>query len=207
MNILLVDDHEMLRDAVTVALSKLGPDCRIHGFGTGTESLLWLEHNPQPDLVLLDVQLPDGSGISFLQTLRQRYPTLKVAMLSGNDDAATIQQAMHAGAVGFVTKAIAADTLVATVTDLLKGLNCITTAKPGWTPLVVTPASTEERFGLTKAQARVLRLLVKGMSNRQIADQLTIAEGTVKAHTSALFRALNVDSRAQLIVRAQKEGF
>ncbi len=206
MNILLVDDHEMLRDAVTVALSKLGPDCHIHGFGTGTEALQWLEHSAQPDLVLLDVQLPDGSGISFLQTIRQRYPTLKVAMLSGNDDAATIQQAMHAGAVGFVTKAIAADTLVATVTDLLKGLSCVTTAKPGWTPLMANPASTEERFGLTKAQTRVLQLLVTGLSNRQIADQLALAEGTVKAHTSALYRALNVDSRAQLIVRAQQEG-
>lgn len=206
MNILLVDDHEMLRDAVILALTNLGPDWHIHGFGSGTESLQWLENNPQPDLVLLDIELPDGSGISFLQTMRQRYPSLKVAILSGNDDAATIQQAMHAGAAGFLTKAIATDTLVSTVTGLLKGLNCVTTAKPGWTPLGTPTESTTEHFGLTKAQARVLELLVKGLTNRQIADQLTMAEGTVKAHTSAVFRALNVNSRAQLIVRAQQEG-
>lgn len=205
MKILLVDDHAMLRDAAAGALRYVGQDCQIDGLGTGNAALKWIAEKGQPDLVLLDIELPDGNGIGFLKTLRQLYPTLRVAMLSGNDDSVTVQQAMAAGADGFITKAIPAAALVAKVTEIMSGIQSITTAKPAWAPPPTEPKSIDERYGLTKTQAQVLTLVLQGLSNREIADHLKIAEGTVKTHTSAIFRAMGVDSRAKLIARAKQE--
>lgn len=204
--ILLVDDHEMLRDAVAGALRGMGPECQIHGLGAGNAALNWIETHGQPDLVLLDIELPDGSGLGFLQTIRERYPTLRVAMLSGNDNSHSIQQAMAAGAAGFITKAVSAAALVMQVTEILNGIQSVTTAKPAWGAAAVEARSIEERYGLTKMQARVFELLLQGLRNRAIAEQLDIAEGTVKTHTNAIFKAMCVDSRAQLIAKVHQGG-
>lgn len=201
--ILLVDDHEMLRDAVSGALSHIGGGCEIHGLGTGNAALNWIDTYGPPDLVLLDIELPDGSGLEFLQKLLQRHPALRVAMLSGSDDATSVQHAMASGAAGFITKALGAPALIATVTEIMNGIQSVTTAKP----LQGAGAQTvEERYGLTKMQVKVFELLLPGLRNRVIAEQLDIAEGTVKAHTNAIFKAMAVDSRAQLIAKAHKDG-
>lgn len=202
--ILLVDDHAMLRDAVSGALSRIGQRCQIYGLGTGNAALKWVEMNGLPDLVLLDIELPDGSGLEFLKTLRHCYPTLRIAMLSGTDDGATVQNAMAAGACGFVTKAVNAEALVAKVREIMGGMQSVTTAQSAWAPPASEPKSLEERYRLTKMQARVLERLLRGLRNREIADELQIAEGTVKTHTSAIFRAVGVDSRALLIAQLQQ---
>jgi len=202
--ILLIDDHEMLRDAVAGVLRNIEGGCEIHGLGTGSAALTWIDAYGAPDLVLLDIELPDGSGLEFLQKLLQRHPSLRVAMLSGNDDSASIQLAMTSGAVGFITKALGGPALIATVTEIMNGIQSVTSAKPHQGNGAQT---VEERYGLTKMQAKVLTLLVQGLRNRVIAEQLDIAEGTVKAHTNAIFKAMIVDSRAQLITKAHQEGF
>lgn len=201
--ILLIDDHEMLRDAVTGTLNTLEGGCEIHGMGTGNAALNWVDRFGAPDLVLLDIELPDGSGLEFLKQLLQRHPALRVAMLSGNDDTASIQAAMSAGAAGFITKALSAASLVARVNEIMNGIQSITTAKA---QTGAGPQTVEQRYGLTKMQVKVFELLLQGKRNREIAEQLEIAEGTVKAHTSAIFKALNVDSRALLLTKAHQEG-
>ncbi|MDK9702366.1 MAG: response regulator transcription factor [Sulfuritalea sp.] len=204
--ILLVDDHAMLRDAISMALRNLGNDVKIEGVGDGEKALAWIETHGQPDLVLLDVRLPDGNGITLLKTLRRRYVGLKVAMLSGEDDMRTVQEALSAGAIGFLTKTAGTDLLVTNVREFLHGVRSVSSSHVDW--IAQGPEgdvkTIGERFGLTKTQSLILEYLTLGWRNRKIAERLEIAEGTVKAHTSAIFKCFNVGSRSELLVRVRE---
>jgi len=190
-HILLVDDHAMLRDAVTMALTNAG--YTVHGTSTGSEAMQWIEAYGQPDLVLLDINLPGNSGLNVLSALKQRHPGLKVAILSGADDPATVSSAMSAGACGFVTKAIGTGALVSRVGELLGGVQSVTTTSAAWN------AAGVNTCGLTPTQRRVKDLILQGKSNREIGFELKMAEGTVKTHAAAVCKAHGVSTRSQLL--------
>lgn len=202
IRILLVDDHEILRDAIGSSLRNLGGPTRIEGVATGGQALAWLSSNIPPDLVLLDIGLPDGNGITLLKTMLRRFPGLRVAMLSGHDDVRTIDEALRAGAVGFIPKTSGANALSIKVGEILRGVQTVSSTQLQWITAPSHASSGGPHCKLTDMQKLVLDHLLMGWSNRKIADRLEIAEGTVKAHTSAIFKVFAVKSRSELIAQS-----
>lgn len=204
--ILIVDDHEMLRDAVTTALRRLGTEFQVFGVANGEQALDWIKRHGHPHLVLLDIEIPGSDGIAVLRAIRQQHGDIKVAMLSGRDDPETIQNALRAGALGFIGKTSGTDALVSKVRELLRGVRVVSSSQAGWPLDGHASNSNGETKGLTRMQLAVLEYLIGGLKNREIADELKIAEGTVKAHSYAIYKALNVSTRAQLQVWARRTG-
>lgn len=210
LKLLVVEDHALVREGLVQVLQELDSEVTIveaADCDLATQSLL--EDGPF-DLLLLDLGLPGLDGLSFLATLRKRYPGMRVVVLSGYDDAGTINKAMKSGAAGFVPKSYPSDRLLNALRVVIGGdvfapdvLGMPKVAVPraaavGW----VNP----EKAGLTERQTEVLRLMAKGRPNRDIARLLGLSEGTVKIHLSSVFRVLGVNSRAQAIVAISRKG-
>lgn len=164
------------------------------------------------DLVLLDLALPGIDGFAGLDILRRRYPAMPVAVVSAFDDVPTITRVMNLGASGFIPKAYSGEALLNAVREVLDGNIVRPTIQQGArlddekmlppSKISVKPAEV----GLTDRQAQVLALMVRGLSNRDIAEQLELSEGTVKIHATAVFKALGVGSRTQALVAVARYG-
>jgi len=197
--ILIVEDHALVREAMAQTLSHLEPGMECVEAKGAEEALAVLEQGGDWDLAVVDLNLPDMSGFSLLGVMAKRYPDLPALVVSGNDDPASIKRAMKAGASGFVPKASSGAKMLEAVRTVLDG-GVFTPEMSGDAANRKGGAPVGERFGLTAAQTRVMELLTQGKTNREIADLLGLSEGTVKVHMSAIFRALNVSSRAQALV-------
>jgi len=206
--ILIVEDHALVREALAQTLARLGEgvegvEC-VEAKGS-EEALARLEQSADWDLAVIDLMLPDLNGFSLLGVLARRFPDVPAIVVSALDDAATIRRAMKAGASGFVSKSSSGEVLRSAVRCVLEGGIYAPHVEPeGGGKRTGAPVS--ERFGLTAGQTRVMELLAQGKTNREIADLLGLSEGTVKVHMSAIFRALNVSSRAQALIVIARHG-
>lgn len=206
LNILVVEDHALVRDGLTRILRQLSDDEEIalHEAGNVEEALAGLERQPDMDLVTLDLALPGVDGLTWLAAQRKRYPAVPFVVVSAYDDEPTVRRVMRAGASGFISKAYAAEQMLAALRRVLAGEKVEPHASPP--PLgvdVPTAPQVSARardLGLSARQSEVLALLAKGQSNRDIAQVLGLTEGTVKIHVTAIFRALGVNSRTQAMV-------
>jgi DNA-binding NarL/FixJ family response regulator len=207
--IVVVEDHPIFRNGLIQCLDA-EPDFRVVGrWATGAidaEELARLE----PDLVLMDVELPERSGIDAARALRAVLPELRVVVLTAFANPDLVFEAARAGAVGYLLKHTPPAELVATLRRILQG------------ELVLTP-SLASRFlrefqagesaarrpklpPLSTREEEVLRLLATGETNRQIAKRLFVAEETIKSHVAAIFRKLEVSDRTRAAVLAVKAG-
>ena len=211
---LIVDDHPLLRGAVRNYLETLGDGVRCEQAGSLHEALQVLAAGLRFDLVLLDLALPDAVSVSGLEVLRLRHPDLPVLVLSGAQDAATVDRCLRAGAAGFLPKTARVErlaTAVRVVTD--GGVYVPPELEPSadrgvWgRPLPRAGPGTDPRqLGLTDRQRDVLRLILRGLPNKLISRQLQLAEGTVKVHVSAVLRALGARNRTQAVLAANRMG-
>jgi len=205
MRILVIEDHALVREGMLLALQMLaeeGEPVEVLGAQHADAATELLARNDDFDLAVLDLMLPGTSGMAYLGVLRKRYPHIPVVVVSALDDAATAFKAVRQGASGFISKATPTDALLRALRQVLEG--------EIWLPPEYRnmgsrrqPKTVAARFGLTAAQARVLELLTEGKTNREIADLLGVAEGTVKIHVSAIFKAMNVGNRSQALLVAQ----
>ena len=158
--------------------------------------------------------MPGMSGFDLLPELKLRFPSLPVVVLSSDETRATVIDALERGATGYICKSSPTDLLAKFLEHALKGnivlptsLGGSATANPASDPV---PAAAVPQgmtgLGLSPRQADVLACLLRGMSNKQICRELGLAEGTVKNHAIAVFRALNVSSRAQAVIAASRRG-
>lgn len=204
-HIIIVDDHPLFRDAMKASLSSLSAELKIAEAGSLDEVTTQLAQNPNCDLVLLDLKMPGVQGLAGLAYLRAQYPGVPVAVVSGQEEAATIRRSLALGASGFIPKSTSAETMRGAVKAILDG--------EVWAPnvgLEATPQDLEldnlsKRLAtLTPQQVRVLMMLRTGLLNKQIAFELDVSEATVKAHVSAILLKLDVDSRTQAVIAANK---
>lgn len=204
MKCLLVDDHALIRDALAMlfALQHPGVDLR-HAASLG-EARARLAEEPEMQLVLLDLALPDSSGIATLTRLREAAPMARVVVLSADERAETVLAALDAGAAGFIPKTTESNALRLAIATVVDGGITIPAAAMGGPPPV--PPSSADALGLTPRQADVLRMLVDGRSNKAIARALDLAPSTVKTHLEAIFQRLRVSSRTQAVVAAARIG-
>lgn len=205
MNALVVEDHPLYRDALTRLVLPLVETGEVRAVGSVEEGLLAINSLPEVGLILLDMDLPGMSGVEALAALVAKCPTVPVFVVSGSDDRRKITQALRSGARAFISKDIAAESML----GILRALLSNPVGPPQW----ITAQGVSNHYvtsipsaisTLTSRQKEVLALLSKGLTNKDIAYRLNIADITVKVHLSAVFRKLGVVNRTQAVVEARK---
>lgn len=212
LKLLVIEDHALVREGLVQTLRQLDADVTVMEAPDCDAGCAILALADDFDLVLLDLALPGIDGLTCLGLLRQRFPALPVVIVSAYDDAHTVNRALSAGAAGFVPKAYSSDRLLDALRKVLDGTIFVpeqTLPNNQGVGLSVPPAAgkvSPAEFGLTDRQSDVLGLMVKGRSNREIAELLGLSEGTVKIHITAIFKALGVSSRTQALVAVARHG-
>jgi DNA-binding NarL/FixJ family response regulator len=209
---LVIDDHPLIQEAVSGVLRRLDAAADLDVASDCERGLELAGRGTEPDVVLLDLNLPGLSGIAAVKAWRTRFPGVPVIVLSAAADQQTVLAALGAGAAGFIPKSSSNEVMLSAVRLVLAGgkyLPSEALVRQGAAqtmPRTPRSASTLDSLGLTERQIDVLRLIASGASNKVICRQLGLAERTVKAHVTAVFRALNVSSRTQAAIAATKLG-
>ena len=200
IRVFLVDDHEVVRRGVHEMLS-VEDDIEVVGeAGTAAEALVRIPA-ARPDVALLDVRLPDGSGVEVCREVRVRDPGIKCLMLTSYSDDEALFDAIMAGASGYVLKAIRGLDLVSAVRDVAAGKSLLDPVATGRVLARLreggAPEEDERLSGLTPQERRILELIGEGMTNRQIGKELHLAEKTIKNYVSGLLAKLHMERRTQ----------
>lgn len=205
--VLIVDDHALVRDGLRAILTAAFPECEMAEAGDFGEALDQLAAMAEPDVVLLDLNIPGAARFSALEQLRADFPSLPVVMVSGSYDRATVRDALAAGAAGFLPKTLDRATILDALQQVLAGEIYAPQDLQDDASAAEEDAIRALIDNLTPQQRVVLGHLVAGRLNKQIAFDLDISMTTVKAHVSAILCKLNVFSRTQAVILANKVGF
>jgi DNA-binding NarL/FixJ family response regulator len=197
---LLADDHRLMLEAVRAAVDG-EVDFEVVAATTEATKVLPLVADLLPDLVVLDVRMPQLDGITCLKRIRERFPEVVVVMLSASEDPAIMREALEEGAAAFVLKHIDPLELAGVLRQALAG-----TVFQSAGIFANAGANLAAVSGLTVKEHEILNLLSSGMSNRQIAQELWVAEQTVKFHLTNIYRKLEVKNRTAAIHAAQSRG-
>ncbi|NNM70230.1 MAG: response regulator transcription factor [Gallionella sp.] len=214
MKILLVDDHSLFREGMRYVLQQLPDVGEIFEAGNYPDGLKQAELHPELDLALMDLNMPGSEGAISIKFFHQRFPHIPVVVVSGEDGRDKMEKVMSYGAMGFVCKS-------ATAPVMLSALNLVLAGGVYVPPQMleqqgVLESSPPERmdkrslntneYGLTPRQMQVLGHLAEGLSNKQIARAVDLAEGTVKIHVAAVYQVLRVNSRMEAVRVAEQLG-
>lgn len=204
MNILIVDDHPLFRHALMQAIRHCMPQVQIHETATVKELYDYLERGDEPDLVLLDLNLPGASGFSALVHVRAQYPSIPVIVVSAHEETTIIQRAIAHGAMGYIPKSANPNLIGEAIQNVLDGDIWLPANLPPYSHKDICSADetvlAERIQSLTPQQFRVLMMVAEGLLNKQIAYELDVSEATIKAHVTAIFRKLNVQNRTQAVL-------
>jgi len=199
ISIIIVDDHPALRVGLGTILSGQ-PDMRVVAeAGDVPESLAMCERH-RPNVVLMDLRLPGGGGVEATLTIRKRWPAMRVLIVTVYDGDEDIHRALQAGASGYVLKDLTSAELIAAVRAVHRGERIM--------PPDVAARQRERgrRKDLSPRELEVLRHLVNGLSNKEIATELGIGDESVKTHLSDIFLKLGATSRTQAAIEAVRQG-
>ena len=206
MNFLIVDDHGIFRSGLKIILTDIYPSATILEANCAQDTLQIASENHDIDLAFIDLNLPDSSGVDLLKQLQKEFRTLPCAIISADDRAATIRTALANGALGYIPKSANNAIIISAIQLVLSGgiyaPHELLESAPD--SALSNPTNMTTKINLTSRQKEVLHLIAKGMANKQICEQLTIAPGTTKAHISAIFNELKVTSRTLAIARAHE---
>jgi two-component system nitrate/nitrite response regulator NarL len=209
LNILLIDDHTLFREGLVGLLSRRHINV-LAAVGTGLEGLR-LATELKPDVILLDMRMPEMDGMDVLRQLRQRGFTNPIAMLTTSSDERDLVESLRSGAQGYLLKDMEPDQLVVALRDIVAGK---TVVAPDLAPVLarvvqgesITPVQGSPFAKLTPRENEILVLLAEGQSNKVIARNLGISDGTVKLHVKSILRKLGVHSRVEAAVIAVEHG-
>jgi DNA-binding NarL/FixJ family response regulator len=209
MKFLLADEHQLFREGLALQLGRLADDVEVVEAGSFDEVLKAAEHTPEFDAVILETHISGMRGAASIRALRQRAPNLPIIVVSAAADQASVREAIEAGARGFIPKTSSGGVALGAIRLVLSGgiyvpPSVLATPTPSRGRLrdrsaVMDAASLD---GVTRRQRQVLELVAQGKSNRQIASELGVREGTVRIHISAILRALGVRNRTEAALKA-----
>jgi two-component system, NarL family, response regulator LiaR len=203
IRLLLVDDHVVVRQGLRMVLS-LEPDLEIIGEANNGQEALGLIKKLNPQVVLMDLLMPVMDGVSAIRAVKKDYPDIEVVALTSVLEDRLVIDAVEAGAAGYLLKESGPEELIEAIRAAAKGeVRLHPKAQKRLIKEVRTP---EMRESLTERETETLRLIAKGMSNKEIAEQLSVSEVTVKTHVSSILSKLNLQSRTQAALFALKEG-
>jgi DNA-binding NarL/FixJ family response regulator len=208
---LLVDDHQVVLEGLRSMLASQRDRVEIVGATVDPAEATRMVAELEPDVVLLDVRLKGASGLDLSQQLVERFPKLKVVFFTVYDDEQYLYQALRMGASGFLLKTTTGPELADHLDRVMEGEVAVDPSLAGRVAMTAARLQSGEfwpgaRLGLTQRESEVLGLMVRGLSNRVIAQRLFIGEETVKTHTQGIYRKLEVQDRAQAIATALREG-
>jgi DNA-binding NarL/FixJ family response regulator len=202
MRILICDDHALFREGLELVLGQLERVAELVSVGDAEQALARVAEGDGFDLVLLDLRLRGMSGFAALDALRHRHPEVPVVMISASESPADVRTALARGASGFIPKSTKGSVLLDALRHVLGG--------GIWAPpLLVDEGTAAEGVGpkrpsLTGRQIEVLRLLARGLTNREIAEVLRITEETAKSHVKHIYSALDVSTRTEAAMRMRE---
>ncbi len=210
MRVLIADDHQLFRDGLRSLLEARGID--VVGEAKNGREAFELAAKLHPDVVLMDLTMPEVNGLAATRLISAEIPEVKVVMLTASEDDADLFEAIKSGAQGFLLKNLASDQFFSLLEGVARGEPALTPAlarklltefaRP---PSTSRPASEPDE--LTEREQEVLDLLVQGVtSNRELAERLVVSENTVKYHLRNILDKLHVQNRAQVVAYALRHG-
>lgn len=199
IEVLICDDHPIMRVGIA-AIIQSQPDMDVTAQAGTAQEVIRLFQQHQPHVTLMDLRLPDRSGVEAIREIRHSAPEARIVVLTTYEGDEDIHQALEAGAMGYLVKGMPHEVLIDAVRKVHAGRRFLPP------PLTRALASRMPDGELSVREKQVLSLLVKGKSNHEIADELAIKEATVKSHVSAILMRLNVTDRTQAVVTALQRG-
>ena len=200
LRLLVVDDHEVVREGLVALLSRRDEFQVVAEAGTVAESLA-AARRFQPDLVIMDVRLPDGSGIEACREIRSEFPTMRVVMLTSYPDEEAVLSAILAGASGYLLKQIRGRDLVTALEAVGRGDSLLDPAVPERVlervRRIANGDERDELSDLTAQERKILKLVAEGKTNKEIAAEVFLSDKTVKNYVSSILSKLNLQRRAQ----------
>lgn len=214
LRILIVDDHTLFRESIIPVLEELEPTPIIHEAAGLAEALPIVQHYSDLDLILLDLKLPDQDGWHVLGEFHSGNMSTPILILTGSEDVSDIHRALSSGCSGYLSKTCSRHELLTGIKSIVSGdiyianhllplIDSTRQIKQSEKPCV--NVRCVENF--SQRQVQVLELMGKGYANKVIADELSISEGTVKLHVSAVLRFLNATNRTEAVLVAKQRGF
>jgi DNA-binding NarL/FixJ family response regulator len=218
MKFLLIDDHVLIREALRGVLKELRRDAAVLEAANCQQAKRLVEEHADLEVILLDLNLPDGDGFRLLAQLREHHPDISIIILSASNDRDNVVRALDLGAVGFIPKSAQRAVMVGALELVLSGgiyippeilardgLSLASSAakQVATDRLRVSPADC----GLTERQIEVLALMMQGKSNKAICSVLALAEPTVKNHVAAILKALKVKNRTEAAMAVVEHGW
>ena len=215
INVLLVEDHELYRMGLSMLLNK------AEGINLAAEASEGLDgikkaRELSPDVILMDIGLPNIDGIEATQRIKDFNPAVKILIFTSRDSENDVFESFKAGADGYIMKGATPEQTISAIKSVYEGVGWIdpniarmvfsNLQKPSLRTNTEEVKRTSNNYGLTERELDVLELMVEGLSNPQIADQLVITKATAKAHVHSILQKLCVSSRTQATVTAMKEG-
>ncbi len=196
MTVYVIDDHPLMRDAITMLIHRVRPGLKVVAVPKMNVLETAVDKNGPAELFCLDLQLPDTLGMSGVHSIKARYPDVPLAVVTSSDAAEYEERCMEAGASAFIEKTNNPNQIIAALRELLV---------PEDEDEASAPANVPTK--LSKRQKQLILMLDQGLSNRDIAEKLSISEHTVKVHFWRLFRRLGVNSRTQALHFARTNGW
>lgn len=206
IKVLICDDHHVIRTGLTSLFQ--GSDVEIVGEAENGKESLKKAASLKPDVILLDIRMPDGDGLSMLEKLRAKVPESKVVMLSTYDNPTYIARAVALGATDYVLKGSSRDAIIATIVAAANGESPSRSGelKKIATMMKVRQVVDDDDVPLTQRETQVLRHVALGLSNKEIGRSLEISVETVKEHVQNILRKIAVSDRTQAAVWAVRKG-
>jgi DNA-binding NarL/FixJ family response regulator len=198
IRIVVVDDHVVMREGTQMILDNAPGNLVVGAAATGAEAIKLVEEL-RPDVLLLDLQLPDMSGVEVARQVRAACPSVAVLMLTGYIDGTYVPRLLQLGVRGYMPKTASSVELIAAVRAVAAGRTIVMSSA------AVSSLETM-RAPLTAREREVLQLLAQGLRNSEMADRLTVSIKTVEHHVTRLLAKMGVQSRSQAIIKAREQG-
>jgi NarL family two-component system response regulator LiaR len=202
IRVMLVDDHNVVRSGLATFL-RAYDDLELVGEARNGLEAVNLCHRNKPDVILMDLMMPEMDGIAATRAILDDYPDVKIIAMTSFEEEELVQGVLAAGAISYLLKNVTSDELAAAIRAASLGKSTLS-PEAAKALIQATRAAEQPLYDLTEREKEVLNLVVQGQSNQQIAEALVISVATVKAHVSSILSKLQVSSRAEAIACAIK---
>jgi len=198
ISVLIVEDHPVVRSGIRMLLTEEGDIDVVAEASNGREALEFLENN-RPDLLLLDISMPEVNGLEVTQHVREKYPSMPILILTMHEDERYFFQLLRAGATGYIVKGAAPN-------DLVSAVRAVAAGQAYLYPSLARLLAKEPDTTLSARELEVLQLTAQGLTAREAGKRLSISSNTVERHRANIMSKLGVSNRAELIRYAIRRG-